>query len=195
MLSPLNKDSFFHHCDYRLLLPTQTQNASLLNAQPDNHLVHHKATSTIPSYYFHNSHPPASNPRSFHNSIPSLNLAAPLPATQNLSSSIKTPPFFWICFNMLNFVSCQTLFAQSYLQPGISQILFFFFRFLYKKKPKSSLILARCRQYTIDFSPFFLFSFHTFLPPALPLPLPVLSHISEFLLNNIHSTFLSTEVR
>ena len=122
---------------HQYLLPTQNQNVSLSNVQPDNHPAHHKATSTILFYCFHNSHPPVSNPRSFHNSILSPNPASPLPATQNLSSFIKTPPFFWICFNMLNFVSCQIFFAQSYLQPGISQILFFFFRFLYKKRAKT----------------------------------------------------------
>ena len=55
-------------------------------------------------------YPPVSNPRSFHNSIPSPNPASPLPATQNLSSSIKTPPFFgfvlicWILYQVKHFL-------------------------------------------------------------------------------------------
>ena len=87
-------DNHSRHYDKKLLPPTQNQNASLLNIQPDNHLAHHKATSTIPSYRFHNSHLPVSNPRSFHSSIPSPNPASPLPAIQNLFSFTKTPPFF-----------------------------------------------------------------------------------------------------
>ena len=39
------------------------------------------------------------------------------------------------------------------------------------------------------------FSFHTFSPPALQLPLPALLHIPMFLLNNIDSAFLNTEAR
>ena len=84
----------FLYYDLQSLSPIQIQNASLLNVQPDNHLAHHKAISTKLFYRFRNSHLPASNPRSFRNSIPSPNPAAPPPATQNLSSYIKTPPFF-----------------------------------------------------------------------------------------------------
>lgn len=94
MLYCLKMGIFFLWYGYILWPPIQNQNVSSSTTQPDNYQAHHKATSTIPSYRFRNSHPPALNPRSFHNSIPSPNPVSPLPATQNLSSSIKTPPFF-----------------------------------------------------------------------------------------------------